>query len=281
MLESFLILLAGGVMLAAALPNPADVRPAWLRVAGVVAILAAVLAAAVALLRSDLADTPPFFRRVQAALVALTLVCAIAHLALVRRDRSRAGRVVGVAGFAVALLAGSNLLHDAMLTRGTAVAFAPKAFAMALQTLAAAGAASVTGLALMTAAFPLFGVPHAAEGGGGSAAASAAGPARAFRRLHRGLMGAVVLRAAVSVGVVLALQAARPIPLLWTDFGLLISLRWLLGLVAVAVLAALARRRITTGRTLSGIAMLLVAALLAVDAELLALYLVRETGLPF
>src|SRR5688572_20705432 len=115
MLESLLILLAGGVMLAAAVPNPADVRPAWLRLAGVVSILTTALAASIALLRWDLVETPPFFRRVQAALVGLTLVCAVAHLAFAGRNESLAGRVVGVAGFVLAVLAGSNLLHDAML----------------------------------------------------------------------------------------------------------------------------------------------------------------------
>lgn len=277
MLESFLILVAGGVMLAAAAPNAADVRPAWLRLAGVVAILATALAAAIALLRSDLAETPPFFRRVQAALVGLAWACAVAHVGLAGRNGSLAGRVVGVVGFVVAVLAGSNLLHDAMLARGAAVAFPPKAFAMAVQTLAAAGAASVAGFALMTAAFPLCGVLRESERGGG---ASSADPARAFGRLHRALVGAVVLRAVVSVGLVLTLQASQPIVNLWTEFGLLIPLRWTAGLVAVVALATLARRRIAAGRTLSGVAMLLLAALLALDAELLALYLVRATGLP-
>lgn len=279
MLESLLILVAGGVMLAAAAPNAADARPAWLRLADVVAILAAALGATVALLRSDLVETPPFFRRVQAALVGLTLACAVAHVALAGRNGPLAGRVVGVVGFVVAVLAGSNLLHDAMLARGTAVAFRPKAFAMALQTLAAAGAASVTGLALMTAAFPLCGVPRESErnGGGGG---SSAHPARAFGRLHHALVAAVVLRAVASVGFVLAVQASQPIARLWADFGLLIAVRWLAGLVAVVALATLARRRIAAGRTLSGVATLLLAALLALDAELLALYLVRETGLP-
>ncbi len=272
MSASFFILLAGGVLLAAAAPKPGDVRPAWLRLAGVIAVVSAALGAVLAGTRADLVETPPFFRRVQASVVGITLLCAVAQLACVQRRAVRAARLAGVAGFVVAVLAGSNLLHDAMLTRGTAVAFPPKGFSMALQTLAAAGAASVVGFTLMTAAFPIWGVRN----GDGAVAA-----ARSFRRLYRGLIAVTALRAAVAVGGVLVLHTARPVPGLWANFGLLIPLRWLAGLVAVLVLASLARRRAAGGQSLSATAFLLAAALLAADAELLALYLVRETGLPF
>lgn len=275
MFESFLILLAGGVLLAAAaVPRPADLRPTWLRLAGVVALASSALGAALAAGRGNLVATPPFFRRVQAALVGITLVCAVVQLVCVQRGALRAARVVGFAGFVVAVLAGSNLLHDAMLTRGTAVTFPPKGFAMALQTLSAAGAASAVGFALMTAAFPLCGTRAAADD---AAAAAAAG---SFRRLYRGLVIAVALRAAVAVGGVLLLQSARPVSGLWANFGLLIPARWLAGLVAVPLLATLARGRLAAGNSLSGTALLLAAAMLAADAEALALYLVRETGLP-
>jgi hypothetical protein len=271
MFESLLILTAGGVLLAAAVPRPADVRPAWLRLAGVVALACAVLGASLAAARGDLVDTPAFFRRVQAGLVALAVLAAVTHLVCVWRRQPRVARVAGVAGFGLALLAGSNLLHDAMLTRGTALAFPPKAFAMTLQTLAAAGASSVVGFMLMVAAFPVCGVAREEPQVG----------ARAFRRLYRCAMTVVLLRAVVAVGGVLLLHAARPVPRLWADHGPLISARWLVGLVAVPVLAALAPRRFALGRPLSATAMLVAAALLAIDAEAVALYLVRETGLPF
>ena len=271
MFESLLILTAGGVLLAAAVPRPADVRPAWLRLAGALAFVCAIVAAVLAAARNDLVETAPFFRRVQAGLVALTIVAAVAHLACVRLTLSRAARAVAVAGFGVALLAGSNLLHDAMLTRGTALAFPPKAFSMTLQTLAAAGASSVVGLMLMTAAFPVCGV----AGGETDVAA------RAFRRLYRCAMAVVLLRAALAVGAVLVLHSARPVPRLWADYGVLIPVRWLAGLVAVPVLASLAPRRFAVGRPLAATAMLVLAALLSIDAEALAMYLVRETGLPF
>jgi hypothetical protein len=274
MAESLLILIAGGVMLAAAVPNPSDVRVAWLRLAGVLATLLATAGAAIAAGRTGLVETPPFFRRVQAALVGLTLLFAVTQFAFAFTGRPRALRLTCLVGCVVAVLAGSNLLHDAMLARGSAVAFQPKAFAMALQTVAAAGAASVTGLALMTAAFPLCGRRTGGEPGG------TGGSARAFRRLHRDLVAALVLRAIVAVGVVLVIQVTRPVPRLWTDYGLLIPVRWLVGLVVVAGLAAASRWRVEAGRPV-GTALLLLAALLAVDAELLALYLVRATGLPF
>lgn len=279
MLESFFILLAGGVLLAAAAPRVGEVRPAWLRFAGGVALASAVVGALLAMGRGGLVETPPFFRRVQAVLVGLTLLCVIAHIACVYGRRLGAARLAAVGAAALAVLAGSNLLHDAMLTRSTAVAFPPKGLAMALQTLSAAGVASIIGFTLMTALFPLYGVPR--EAGPGPSAEAIVPAARSLRRLQQGVVAAVIARAVVSVGIVLLLQAARPVPGLWASFGSLISLRWLAGLVGVLVFAALARRRVEAGRTLSAAALLLAAALLAADAELLALYLVRETGLPF
>lgn len=272
--EALFILLSGGVMLAVSVvPHAGAMRTAWLRLGGIVATMASAVGAALALVRGDLVPTPPFYRRTQAALVGLTVFLAIAHLALNWARTSGAARALGIVGFVVAVLAGSNLLHDAMLTRGTAVAFPPKGFSMALQTLSAAGAGAVTGFALMTALFPACGIPARPDTDGAVAGA--------FLRLYRGLFVVLALRAALAVAGVLVLHAARPVPGLWDRLGPLVALRWIVGLVAVALLAALARRRMAAGATLSAAAFLLVAALLAVDAEALALHLVRGTGLPF
>lgn len=275
MFEALFILIAGGVLLAAAIPKTEDVRPTWLRLAGVIAVVAAALGAALAAARDDLVQTPPFFRRNQAVLIGLTLLCALAHLVAARFRLPRIARAMGGIGFVIAVLAGSNLLHDAMLTRGTAVAFPPKLFAMVLQTVSSAGAGAVVGLALMTALFPAFGIRADSD------TAAATPSAAAFERLYGALLVALALRALVAVGVAMVLQASRPVPSLWTEFGWLIPPRWLVGLVAVYLLAATARRRLATGAALSATAFLLVGALLAADAEALALYLVRETGLPF
>ena len=271
--EALFILLAGGVWLASVLPNADGVRTTWRRFGAILSVVSALVAAALAGLRSDLVATPPFFRRTQAVLVGMVVLLAIVHLAYNWARTSGAPRLLGIATFVVAVLAGTNLLHDAMLARGTAVAFPPKGFSMALQTLSAAGAGAVTGLALMTALFPACGIPARPDTGGSVAVA--------FLRLYRGLFAALILRAALAVAGVLILNAVRPVPELWDRLGLAVAGRWLAGLVVVPVLAALARRRMAAGRTLSAAALLLVASLLAVDAEALALYLVRETGLPF
>ena len=179
-------------------------------------------------------------------------------------------RWVAAGGFLVALLAGSNLLHHAMLAPGTAVAFPPKGFSMALQTLACAGAAAVPGIAFTVALFPLAGV--------GEPVAAAA----SFRRLHRAFIGALAVRAVVSIaGVFLLTKFAPPLPAERAWDPAVAATRWVLGLVVPAVLAAVAYRRAARGLALSASAALLLAALCAMNGEAIALVLTRRTGLPF
>ena len=273
MFEALLVVIGGGVLLAAAVPRVSDVRPTWLRLAGAIALAGSGWGAALAALRTGLVPTPPFYRRTQAALVGMTVASAVAHVAVTRWRRSMpAARGIGVVGFLLAVLAGSNLLHDAMLTRGTAVMFPPKAFSIALQTLSTAGAGAVVGLAVMTALFPAFGIPAAADSGGAVA--------RAFLRLHRSLLAVLAIRAAASVGAAFLLSPApsAPIP---DGSGPSIVVRWVVGIGAVVALAIAARRRMAAGVPLSAAAFLLLGALCAADGEAVALALVRETGLPF
>ena len=81
MVETFLILFAGGVLLAAAEPRPADVTLNWLRLAGIIALSLCGLAVFFYLRRGHVADVPVFYRRLQAGLIVATAGCILGQLA--------------------------------------------------------------------------------------------------------------------------------------------------------------------------------------------------------
>jgi hypothetical protein len=269
MVETFLILFAGGVLLAAAVPRPADVTLNWLRLAGIIALCLCGLSVFFYTRRGPVADVPAFYRRMQIGLIAGTAACVLAQLALAQTARRGAQRVVSLLGLLLAVLAGSNLLHELMIARGTALSFRPKPLAVALQTLSCAGAAAITGLALMDM---LLGHAYL------TASKMTMVP---FRRLNLALVTAAFLRAAVGIGGVLALQSWRPVERLWAYHGLFILTRWLVGLAVPLVFLYMAHDCIKRRSTQSATGILYVAGVLILIGELIGLYLVRETALPF
>ena len=269
MAETFLILFAGGVLLAAAVPRPAEVTLNWLRLAGIIALCLCGLAAFFYLRRPAVADVPAFYRRMQVGLIAAAVACVLAQLALAQTGRRRSQRVVALLGFLVAVLAGSNLLHELMVARGTALLFAPKPLAVGLQTLSCAGVAAMTGLALMDM---LLGHAYL------TASKMTIAP---FRRLNLALVTTTFLRALVATGGVLALQSWRPVERLWAFHGLFILTRWLVGLAVPLVFLYMALDCIKRRSTQSATGILYVAGVLILIGELIGLQLARETGLPF
>ena len=269
MTETFLILLAGGVMLAAAVPDPREVTLHWLRLAGIIALCMCGLASFFYFRREPTADIPLFYRRVQLGLVAVTVAGVLGQLAFVQVDWRRAQRALAVGSFFCAVLAGANILHELMVPRGTAVRFGPKGFAIGLQTLACAGVAAVTGLALMDM---LLGHAYL------TASKMTMAP---FRRLNAALAAALAVRAVSAVGVVLWLQSRRPVDMLWGVYGLYVGTRWLVGLVVPGVFVYMAHDCIQRRSTQAATGILYVAGVLLFIGEIVALHLVRETGLPF
>src|SRR5918999_5798489 len=89
MAETFLILFAGGILLAAAVPRPADVTLNWLRLAGIVALCMFGLGVFFYLRRGPVPTVPLLYRRIQVGLVAITGLCLLAQLALVQTARRR------------------------------------------------------------------------------------------------------------------------------------------------------------------------------------------------
>jgi len=267
--ETFLILLAGGVMLAAAVPDPREVTLHWLRLAGIIALCVFGLAGFFWLQREPAVDVARFYRRVQTGLVVMTAGAILGQLAFVQVDRRRVQRTFAVAAFGLAVLAGANLLHESMVGRGTAVRFPPKGLSIALQTLACAGVAAATGVALMDM---LLGHAYL------TAAKMTVAP---FRRLTLALAAILIVRAAASVGGVLLLQSRRPVEMLWGVYGLYAGTRWLVGLLVPGVFVYMAHDCVRRRSTQAATGILYVTGVLIFIGEIVALYLVRETGLPF
>jgi len=268
--QTFLILLAGGVMLAAAVSNPKEVTLLWLRLAGIIALTMCSLAGAFyAFDTRDTANTSLILHRVQVGLFIATGLLVLAQLGFVQVAWRRAQRIFAALAFVVAVLAGCNVLHEMMAAQGTAVRFPPKVLSMGLQTLACAGVAAMTGLALMDMLL------------GHAYLTASQMTMRPFARLNLALAIAVILRALCAVGLVLALHSWRPIEMLWGAYGLMMIVRWLVGLVVPAVFVYMAHDCIKRRSTQAATGILYVAGVLVFIGEIVALYLVRATGLPF
>ncbi len=261
--ETFLILLAGGVMLAAAVSSPRQVTVHWLRLSGILALCFAGLAVFFVMRREPLPDVSHVYRRIQSGMLVATVVAILAQLAFVQTLFRRTQRLFAGVAFLLASMVGTGLLHELAPRAGIA-----KPQAVGLQTLACAGAAALPGLALMDM---LLGHAYL------TAARMTIAP---FRRLNLTLALAVALRALVGIGAI-ALQSRYPTELFWPRFGLLVGTRWLVGLVVPAVFVYMAHDCIRRRSTQSATGILYVAGVLVFIGELIALHLARETGLPF
>ena len=269
MTETFLILLAGGILFAAAVANPFQVTLQWLRLAGILALALGGVSIYFLLRRGPSPGVTPFFERMQEIQALVFIGCTLAQLATVQLARRQLQRLFAGLGFLVAVLAGTAMLHDAMTVRGSAMNFPPKAWGIFLQTVSCGGVALMTGLALMDM---LLGHAYL------TASRMQILP---FERLNLWLAGVLLGRFAMSVIVAVGLQLHRPVAHLWNLYGLYIGTRWLVGLVIPAVFVYMAHDCIKRRSTQAATGILYVTGVLIFIGELLALYLVRETGLPF
>ncbi len=257
-------------MLAAAVSDPRQVTLLWLRLAGIIALTMCGLAMTFYFFAErDVAITSALLRRVQVGLFVTTALLVLGQLAFAQVAWRRAQRAFAAAAFGVAVLAGCNVLHEQMVGQGTAVRFPPKALSMALQTLSCAGAAAMTGLALMDMLL------------GHAYLTASQMTMRPFARLNRALAVTLVARATCAVALVLVLQAWRPVEMLWNLNGFMIGMRWLVGLVVPAAFVYMAHDCIKRRSTQAATGILYVAGVLVFIGEIVALQLVRSTGLPF
>jgi len=91
----------------------------------------------------------------------------------------------------------------------------------------------------------------------------------------------LALRTFGAAAIVLALQRWRPLEMLWGVHGLMMLIRWLVGLVVPAVFIYMAHDCIRRRSTQAATGILYVAGVLVFIGEIVALHLVRATGLPF
>src|SRR4051794_31763854 len=133
--ETFLILLAGGVMLSAAISDPRAVILRWLRLAGIIALSMAALALFFAIRRG----AP---RRLD-GLILGSAIAILGQLAFVQIAWRRTQRAFAGVACAIAIISGTLLLRQILTPRA-----APNANDFLLG-LACAIAAATIGLALM------------------------------------------------------------------------------------------------------------------------------------
>jgi hypothetical protein len=266
--ETFLILLAGGVMLAAACCDPRQVPLRWLRRAGIIALTIGGVGL-VFYTQRDRAAAHPLMQRVQIGLLAALAAAILGQLALVQVAQRTGQRFFAAAAFVAAVLAGANFVHEMIAAAGLAERLGPKWCGVALQTAACGGVAAMCGLALVDM---LLGHAYL------TASSMAIDP---FRRLNLTLAAVLAARCVMAVPLVLVLQSLRPIEMLWGLHGLLILVRWLVGLAVPAVFVYMAHDCIRRRATQSATGILYVTGVLVFVGEIVALHLLRSTGLPF
>jgi hypothetical protein len=251
--ETFFILLSAGVMLAAAVPRSTDVTLRWLRLAGILALVFAGLSMFFLWQRDPSGNLRPqwgLFLMWILPLILLQLCFAQLDYRSLQR-LAAAAAAFAVVGLGVGMFAGQDL---------------PSALAL---LASCAGIAAMTGLVLMDMLL------------GHAYLTASKMTMRPFRRLNDTLLVVIVLRILTAVGGVLWMNARRPVPMFWGVYGLYTITRWLVGLAVPLVFVYMARDCIIRRSTQSATGILYVAGVLIFVGEILALHLVRETGLPF
>ena len=247
MTETFLVLLAGGVMLAAFISDPREVTVNWLRLAGIIALAMAALSAYFFSRRDTTRQSEWIFYGV-------VFVSILGHLGGIHLPIAAIGRP-----FALAAAAGGGVL-GARLALGNG---------LAIGLLSAGGIAAMSGIALMDMLL------------GHAYLTASRMTMRPFVRLHLSLAVVTVLRAICAIGIAMVMLQRRPIELFWDRFGLFVITRWAVGLLIPAVFIYMAYDCIKRRATQSATGILYVAGILIFIGEIISLYLLRETRLPF
>ena len=247
MTESFLVLLAGGVMLAAFISDPREVTVNWLRLAGIIALAMTALSMFFYWRRGETHQR-------EWAMLGILLAAILGEIGGIHMPIAAIGRPFAF----VAAIAG--VLVGERLALGTS---------SAVGMISAAGIAAMCGVALMDMLL------------GHAYLTASKMTMRPFVRLHLSLAVIALVRAACSIGIAMIMLNRRPIELFWDRYGLFVITRWLVGLAVPAVFIYMAYDCIKRRATQSATGILYVAGVLIFIGEIVALYLVRETRLPF
>ena len=249
--ETFFVLLAGGVMLAAWVPRPTDVTLLWLRLAGIIALVMAGLSFFFWTRREGISTHS------QSILYAAVALLILLQLAASQLSHRHLQRWAALAAFLAAIILGSSLTRPSTEQGSRAI------------IISCIGISAMLGLSLMDMLL------------GHAYLTASKMTLRPFKRLNNTLGFVILLRTAIAVPGVLWLNSRSPIYLFWAVFGLFTMTRWLVGLVVPGIFIYMAKDCIARRATQSATGILYVAGVLIFVGELLALYLLRETGLPF
>jgi hypothetical protein len=247
MTETFLVLLAAGVMLAAFISDPREVTVNWLRLAGIIALAMTALSVYF------------FSRRTQTTqkewvLFGMLFVAILLQIGGIHLPEPRIGRP-----FALVAALGGVLIGNRLAVGNTS----------ALGLFSTAGIAAMCGLALMDMLL------------GHAYLTASKMTMRPFVRLHLSLAVMTVLRAICAIAVAMIMLHLRPIELFWDRFGLFVITRWAVGLAIPALFIYMAYDCIKRRATQSATGILYVTGILIFIGEIIALYLLSETRLPF
>ena len=253
--ETFLILLAGGIMLAATISDPQQVTLLWLRLCGIIALSLAGLSLFF-FLRRDGGDPQRMI-----ILYAITLAAILGQLAFVQSAWRNTQRYFAAAAYVVAVATGVMVIPHSGRS--------PGGLAEAATATALAGVAAMTGLVLMDMLL------------GHAYLTASKMTMKPFIRLNGSLAIVAVLRLIIATAGVYFLNAHHPVRMLWPVNGLLMLTRWLVGLAVPFVFLYMAHDCIKRRATQSATGILYVCGILVFIGEMIALPLVRDTGLPF
>jgi hypothetical protein len=251
--ETFLILLAGGIMLAAGVCDPKQVTLNFLRLAGILALSAAGLSLFFLFKGPEAAD------RREVLMTLAVIVAILAQLATAQIGWRASQRIFAF----IALILALNVaeFQQPIWKDGTWLL----EISWVIGTLLIA---AMSGLALMDM---LLGHAYL------TASQMTMAP---FMRLNRSL--AVAMASSILLTLIaLAIHFTRDEYLFWGRYGLLLITRWLVGLAVPAVFIYMAHDCIKRRATQSATGILYVAGVLIFIGEIVSLYLLRETRLPF
>lgn len=237
--ETFLILLAAGIMLAAGVSDSKQVTLSWLRLCGILALV--------------MAGLSMYFAQRLWMLNAVAALAILGQLAFTQVAFRRTQQIFAWVAFLLGLRVAVIYLNVPAL-----IAYA-----------SGIGIAAMCGLVLMDM---LLGHAYL------TASKMTIAP---LLRLNSILAGTLIWRTLIAVGGTMLLQHYRQVYLLWGQHSLFILTRWLIGLIIPAVFIYMAHDCIQRRSTQSATGILYVAGVLIFIGEIVALYLVRATALPF
>jgi hypothetical protein len=253
--ETFLILFAGGIMLAAGICDPKQVTLNYLRLAGILALVMFALG-------TWLAFQPPRERPPIAVFIVLG-VGILAQLGFVQAGFRGAQRGLAAFCFLFSVVTGAALLSPSFPLNPPPMWLMDAALLSGCAVIAAA-----SGIALMDM---LLGHAYL------TASKMTLHP---FVRLNLALGVAMAVSIVLTI-VAVVIEMRYRIDLFWGRYGLLLITRWLVGLLVPAAFIYMAHDCIKRRATQSATGILYVAGVLIFIGEIVSLYLLRETSLPF